>query len=118
MSTQTKYPDIVWDVIKYMSSLEVALDKADYGGPQLMGMPSWQTAYKNPQWKPCDLVAPVVEQMKYARPELSFWNAGKFAWNMLAPKLQEIIIMKKDPKKTLDELAQETIEEIIKKMPK
>jgi len=118
MSTQTKYPDIVWDVIKHMSSVEVALDKADYGGPQLMGMPSWQTAYKDPRWKPCDLVAPVVEQMKYARPELSFWNAGKFAFTMLASKLQEIIIMKKDPKKALDELAQETIEEIIKKMPK
>jgi len=117
MSTQTKHPDIVWDIIKFLSGPDKALACADYGGVLLMGMPSWQSAYKDPRWKPCDLVSPIAEQMKYSRAELAFYNAGKWFWAMLNPKLQEIIIMKKEPKVALDELAEETVKEIIQKRP-
>jgi len=118
MSSQTKYPDITWDIIKFLSGPDKAIAMADYGGVLLMGMPSWQSCYKDPRWKPVDIVAPIEEQMKYSRAELAFFNAGKWFWDMLNTKLQEIVIMKKDPKKALDELAEETIQEIIQKRPK
>lgn len=118
MSSQTKHPDITWDVIKFLSGPDRALALADYGGVHLQGMPSWQSCYEDPRWKPHEVVVPVAEQIKYARPEVVFWNAGKWYWDMLNTKLQEIVILERDPKAALDELAEETVKEIIQKMPR
>lgn len=117
MSSQTKHPDETWELIKHFSSKETALDRANYGGDNLGGMPSFISAYKDPKWKPSLRVLPVAAQMAQSRPEMAFWNASMFHWDLLGPALQEIVGTDVDPQTRLNELAQEVQEQILDKMP-
>ncbi len=118
MASTTKFPDAAWAVIKFVTSLDKALEYADYGGNKLGGMPSYKTAYTDRRWEPTPISAPIAEQMKLARAEYSFHNAGKWFWDMLNAKLQAIVTEKLDPKKALDDLAVETQKEILDKIPR
>lgn len=117
MSSQTKNPDATWEMIKYFTGKDTALQRADYGGNNLSGMPSWISAYKDPKWKPTLLVKPVEAQMAQSRPELAYWNAGMFQWTLLLTALQEIVGTNVDPQTRLNQLAQETQDQILSKMP-
>jgi multiple sugar transport system substrate-binding protein len=116
-ASTNKFPDTTWDVIKFMTSLDISLEYADYGGNNLGGMPSWKTAYTDPRWKPTAVSAPIAEQMKFARAEYSWYNSGKWFWNMLNTSLQAMVTKKLDPQKVLDDLAAETQKEILDKTP-
>jgi multiple sugar transport system substrate-binding protein len=117
MSSQTKSADMTWELIKYFSGKDTALQRADYGGDALSGMPSWISAYKDPRWKPTARVKPVEAMMAQSRPEMAFWNAGMFHWSLLLTALQEIVSTDVDPQARLNTLAEETQGQILSKMP-
>ena len=117
MSTQTKNPDLAWQLIKAYSSEKVAISRSDYGGNDLEAMPAWITAYSDPNWKPTSLTQPAADQIKYAKAEIHFWGSGKFYWNMLLPAMQQIVATDTTAKTVLDQLAQQTQSEILSQMP-
>ena len=108
ITTQSKHPDIAWDVIKFLTTPDKMLVRASYGGPLCKIIPAWRSALKDTRWRPGYLAKPAVKELEYARVEPEFVGSGKWFWSMLLPALQKIIVKKESAKKVLDELNKET----------
>jgi len=109
ISSQTKHPDITWDVVfKFMLGPDKALEYANFGGPLLQKLPGYKSSFKDTRWRPCEMVETAVKELEYARLTPDFVGQSTWQWDLQNAGLQEIVLTGKDAKEILDRIAKET----------
>jgi len=103
ISSQTKHPQMAWELYKFWVGKEHGMEFCDFGGERAYGIPVWKSALTDSMFRPIDTLVSLVQMAEYMRPVPAFPMGN--AWQLLG----DAVYGKISPKEALIRLREDTL---------